>query len=174
MLKRYVVRLTVEERKSLFDLIDKGRANKEKLNRARILLKADCGEEGENWSDKDIAEALYVTIQTVERIRKSLVEEGLEETLNRKPRTNKTKRIIQGDEEAHLVALICSEPPKGHCKWTLRLLANKMIELEYVDSISHETVRSALKKTKLNLGKKKNGASLQEPMPSSSVKWKKS
>jgi len=157
---KYVVRLTSEERKFLLELIKKGKANKEKLNRARILLKVDCGMEGENWDDGRIAEALYVSQKTILNTRQSLVEEGLDKTLNRSPIQNKRKRIVQGEEEAYLVALTCGEPPTGHCRWTLRLLSEKMVELEYVDSISHETVRTALKKTNLSLGKKKNGASL--------------
>lgn len=172
--EKYNVRLTSDERQALFELIGKGKANKGKLNRARILLKADCGEEGENWTDDKIAEALYVSSQTVRNTRKSLVEEGLEKTLNNEiPLKARRKRIIQGEEEAYLVALACSEPPPGHCKWTLRLLADKMVELEYVDSVSHVTVRDALKKTKLSLGKKRSGVSLQEPMQNSCVKWKK-
>jgi hypothetical protein len=172
--QKYIVRLTSDERKMLFELIKKGKTNKEKLNRARILLKADCGEEGEKWEDQKIADAFYTTIITVQRTRQSLVEEGLENTLNRQPSKNHKKRIIQGEEEAYLVAMACSEPPEGHCRWTVRLLADKMVELEYLPSVSHMTVHNALKKTKLSLGKKKNGASLQEPMQNSSVKWKKS
>lgn len=167
---KYTVRLTSDERKMLFELIDKGRASKEKLNRARILLKADCGAEGENWGDHKIAEALYVTEMTVFNTRKSFVEDGLEDTIERSIQKKRKKKIIQGEEEAYLIALTCGEPPAGHCKWTLRLLADKMVELEYVEKISHETVRNTLKKTKLNLGKKKNGASLQNPMQSSFVK----
>ena len=159
---KYVVRLTSEEREFLFELIKKGKANKEKLNRARILLKADCGVEGESWNDEKIAEALYVSEKTVLNTRQALIEEGLDKTLNRSPIKNKRKRIVQGEEEAHLIALVCGEPPKGHSRWTLRLLSTKMVELKYVDLISHETVRDALKKTNLSLGKKKNGASLHE------------
>lgn len=173
--EKYTVRLTSDERKALFELIGKGKANKGKLNRARILLKADSGEEGENWTDDQIAEALYVSAMTVRNTRKSLVEEGLEKTLNNaislKPRR---KRIIQGEEEAHLVALACSEAPEGRGRWTLRLLADKMVELGYVDAVSHTTVQDALKKTKLSLGKKRNGVSLQKPTQNSFVKWKKS
>ena len=102
------------------------------------------------------------------------MEEGLENTIERNIQKKRKKRIIQGDEEAYLVALTCGEPPAGHCKWTLRLLADRMVELDYVEEISHETVRDALKKTKLNLGKKKNGASLPNPMQNSFAKWKKS
>ena len=137
-------------------------------------MKADSGENGENWTDEQIANAFYVSISTVHNTRKSLVEEGFEATLERSPQKTKRKKIIQGEEEAYLVALACYAPPAGRCKWTLRLLADKMIELKYVEAISHMTVRDALKKTKLNLGKKKNGAFRQEPVQDSSVKWKKS
>jgi transposase len=158
MTQRYIVRLSADERKTLFALIEKGTASKEKQNRARILLKADCGEEGENWKDPQIAEAFYVSIKTVERIRKSLVEEGFEETLNRKmPPPGTRKRIIQGEEEAYLIAIACNEPPEGYAKWTLSLLADKMVECKYVDAVSPDTIGRALKKTNLNLGKKRNG-----------------
>jgi transposase len=171
---KYTVRLTLDERKMLFEHIEKGKASKEKLNRARILLKADCGEKGENLSDKEIANAFYVSTRTVLRVRQSLVEEGLEATLNRKlPKTRK-RRIIEGEEESYLIALTCSDSPQGQSKWTLRMLADKMIELEYVDSVSHETIRTALKKTNSNHGKKKNGVSPLKKMQSSSAKWKKS
>ncbi len=157
--EKYKVKLTPDERKVLFELIGKGRANKGKLNRARILLKADCGEEGENWTDDKIADALYVSAMTVRNTRKSLVEEGFEKALNDKITSKpRRQRIIQGEEEAYLIDLACSKAPEGRCKWTLRLLADKMIELNYVETISHMTVRDALKKTKLNLGKKKSGA----------------
>lgn len=172
--QKYKVVLSSDERKMLLNLINQGKANKEKLNRARILLKADCGEEGEHWGDEQIAEAFYVSKMTVDRTRKSLVEEGLEATLNRKPHNDTRQRIIQGEEEAYLVALTCGEPPAGQSRWTLRLLADEMIKLEYVDTISHETVRTALKKTNLSLGSEKNGVSRQKQMQSSSVKWKRS
>ena len=172
--QKYVVRLTSDERKMLFELIAKGKASREKLNRARIMLKADCGEGGERWEDQKIADAFYVSILTVQRTRQSLVEEGLENTLNRQPPKASKRRVIYGEEEAHLVALACSNPPKGHSRWTVRLLADKMVELEYLPSVSHMTVHNTLKKMKLSLGKKRNGASLQEPMLNSSVKWKRS
>lgn len=158
MAQKYVVRLSTDERNVLFRLIKEGTSGKEKQNRARILLKADCGEEGENWKDTQIAEAFYVSIKTVERIRKSLVEDGFEETINRKllPHGNR-KKIIEGEEEAYLIALTCSEPPEGHAKWTLSLLADKMVECKYVESVSTNTIGRALKKTNLSLGKKKNG-----------------
>ena len=158
MTQRYIVKLSADERNKLFQLLKEGSASKEKLNRARILLKADCGEEGENWKDPEIAEAFYVSIKTVERIRKSLVEEGFEKTVNRKllPHGNR-KKIIKGEEEAYLIALACNEPPEGHVRWTLSLLADKMVECKYVESVSSDTIGRALKKTNLNLGKKRNG-----------------
>lgn len=158
MAQKYIVRLSVDERKTLLKLLKEGRASKEKRNRARILLKADCGEEGENWKDVQIAEAFYVSIKTVERVRKSFVEKGFEETINRKllPYGNR-ERIIKGEEEAYLIALACSEPPEGHAKWTLSLLADRMMKCEYVEMVSTNTIGRALKKTNLSLGRKKNG-----------------
>lgn len=171
---KYVVKLSPEERKSLFKLIDEGKGGKEKLNRARILLKADIGELGEGWTDSDIAEALYVGLSTVERTRRSLVEEGLESTISRQCSSVPKKRIINGDEEAYLIALACSTPPEGHSSWTLRMLADRMIELKYVETVSHETIREALKKTNLSLGKKKSGVYPRKQMQPLFVKWKKS
>ena len=154
---KYKVTLTVDERKTLLKLISEGKTNKEKLIRARILLKANCGEEGEHWEDGKIAEAFYVHESTVKRARKSFVEEGFDAALERKPPSKSRQRIIQGEEEAHLIALTCGDPPEGHSRWTLRLLSNAMIKLEYVDAVSHETIRTVLKKTNLSLGKKKSG-----------------
>lgn len=158
MAQKYIVRLSTDERQILFQLLKEGSASKEKQNRARILLKADCGEEGEHWKDFQIAEAFYVSVKTVERIRKSLVEEGFEDTINRKllPHGNR-ERIIKGEEEAYLIALTCSEAPEGHAKWTLSLLADRMVECKYVESVSRDTIGRALKKTSLSLGKKRNG-----------------
>lgn len=158
MTQKYIVRLSKDERSILFQLLKEEKASKEKLNRARILLKADCGEEGEFWKNSEIAEALYVSTKTVERVRKSLVEEGFEDTINRKllPYGNREK-IIKGDEEAYLIAITCNEPPEGHAKWTLSLLADRMVECNYVESISRNTIGRVLKKMNLNLGKKKNG-----------------
>jgi len=118
------------------------------FTRAHVLLKADVGEEGPGWPDEKISEAFDVTVQTIERIRKQLVEEGFDSVLRRRKYTQKVSRKkIDGDVEAHLIALACSEAPEGYTQWSLRLLAGKMVELGYVDSISHEAVRRALKKT---------------------------
>jgi transposase len=174
MQAKYVVRLSGQERELLMELVNQGKGGKERLNRARILLKADIGDQGEKWIDADIAKAFYVGLKTVERTRKSLVEEGLEATINRQVPKIKRKRIIDGDQEAHLIALACSSPPEGYCAWTLRLLASTMVEMKYVDSVCYETIRQALKKTNLSLGKKKSGVSLQKTTQPSSVKWRKS
>ena len=120
------------------------------FTRARILLKADVSEGGPAWPDEKIAEALDVTIQTVERVRKQLVEEGLEAVLRRRKYTQKAplRKKLDGDAEAHLLALACSDAPEGQTRWSLRLLAGRMVELGYVESISHEAVRRVLKKTR--------------------------
>ena len=118
------------------------------FTRARILLKADVGKGGPGWPDEKIAEALDVTVQTIERVRKQLVEEGLEAVLSRRKYIQKVSRKkLDGDAEAHLIALACSESPEGYARWSLRLLADRMVELGYVGSISHEAVRRVLKKT---------------------------
>ena len=123
------------------------------FTRARILLKADQSDNGPGWSDEKISEALDVTVQTIERVRKQLVEEGFDAVLSRRKYTQKVSRKkIDGDVEAHLVALSCSEPPPGRARWTLRLLADMIVELGYVQNISHEAVRQTLKKTNLNRG----------------------
>jgi transposase len=148
-MKKYIVRLSREERKSLKSLVSSGKGPARMFTRARILLKADVGESGPGWPDEKIAEALDVTIQTIERVRKQLVEEGLEAVLSRRTYVQKVSRKkLDGDAEAHLIALACSETPEGYTRWSLRLLADRMVELGYVESISHEAVRRVLKKTR--------------------------
>jgi transposase len=148
-MKKYIVRLSGEERESLRSLVSSGKGPARMFTRARILLKADISEGGPGWPDEKIAEALDVTIQTVERVRKQLVEEGLEAVLRRRKYVQKVSRKkLDGDVEAHLIALACSEAPEGYTRWSLRLLAGRMVELGYVESISHEAVRRALKKTR--------------------------
>lgn len=152
-MKKYIVRLSKEEREILTKLINSGRGPARMFTRARILLKADQSDKGPGWSDEKISEALEVTVQTIERVRKQLVEEGFDVVLSRREYTQKVSRKkIDGDVEAHLVAISCSEPPPGRARWTLRLLADKIVELGYVQNISHEAVRQTLKKTKLNHG----------------------
>jgi transposase len=123
------------------------------FTRGRILLKADQSDNCPGWPDERISEAFDVTVQTIERVRKQLVEEGFDAVLSRRKYTQKVSRKkVDGDVEAHLVALSCSEPPAGRARWTLRLLADSIVELGYVESISHEAVRQTLKKTNLNRG----------------------
>jgi len=152
MKKKYIVTLTEEERQRLQEMLSRGKAAAQKLTHARILLKADAAVGGPGWNDEAIAEALEVGRATVERVRKEFVEEGLEAALAcRKPR-RQYRRKLDGDGEAHLVALACQNPPEGRSRWTLKLLADRMVQLEYVDQISYQTVRRTLKKTNSSLG----------------------
>ena len=152
--KEFEVKLSLSERNHLTNLISAGTDNARKLTRARILLKAD-----EGWSDEMISRALDVGIATVGRIRRKYVEGGLDKALNRQPSRRQYERKIDGKTEAHLVALVCGEPPEGYAQWTLRLLADRLVKLEQVEieSVSHETVRQVLKKTTLSPGRISNG-----------------
>jgi len=152
MKKKYIVTLTQEERQRLQAMLSKGRAAARKLVHARILLKADASARGPNWSDDAIAEGLEVGRATVERVRRRFVEEGLEAALERRKPRREYRRKLDGDGEAHLVALACQQPPEGRSRWTLRLLADRMVRLEYVDAVSKDTVSRVLKKTNLSLG----------------------
>jgi hypothetical protein len=152
-MKKYIVKLSKDERNTLKKLIKSGRGPARMFTRARILMKTDQGQHGPSWGDEKISDALDVTVQTIERIRKQLVEEGFDAVLARRQYTQKiSRKKIDGDVEAHLIALSCSEPPEGFARWTLRLLANKVVELGYVENISHESIRQTLKKTNLNRG----------------------
>jgi len=145
--KRYVVRLTAEERGQLKSLICKGRSPARRLLKARILLKADVSEAGEGWSDSAIIAALETSASMIYRVRKQLVEEGLEAVLRRKPRARPAvPPIFDGEKEARLIALACSKPPKGRARWTLRLLETKVVELGIVDRASDSTIGRVLKK----------------------------
>ena len=148
---KYVVRLSAEERQSLETLVATKRVAAAKSLRARMLLKADVGEAGPGWTDETIAEAFEISLSTVHRLRQGLVEEGLDAALARKHRAPRPPKL-DGKGEARLVMLACSEPPAGRARWTLELLADKLVELRVVDSICGETVRLRLKKTKSNLG----------------------
>jgi len=143
MNKKYIVDLTDEERKELERLIRSGKHSARRIRYAQALLKVNAG-----WTDEKISEALDISIRTMQRIRQRFVEEGMEVALgarSRKPRPYARK--MDGEKEARLIALACSEPPEGHTRWTLRMLADRMVELCYVDTLSHEAVRRALKKT---------------------------
>ena len=152
MRAKRIVRLTPEERAQLTQLISTGQAPARKLTHARILLKTDGGPDGPGWDDAAIAEALDVGQVTVWRVRKRYIEEGLEAALTHRHPKNHHPRRLDGDQEAHLVALACSAPPQGRKRWTLRLLAHRMVELEYTDRLSYETVRGTLKKTRASHG----------------------
>lgn len=152
MQKKYVVALTSEEHETLRKMVSVGKGSAQRLTHARILLKADIGTGGPGWLDAQISEALEVGTATIERVRKQFVEEGLEAALERRRSRRTYLRKLDGEAEAHLVALTCGAPPEGRGRWTLRLLADRMVELKRVDHISHETVRQVLKKTNLSLG----------------------
>ena len=147
MYKRYIVRLTDEERRLIGTLVRRGGAHARSLLYARILLKADASEEGPAWTDERIAEALETSADTVARERRRFMEDGLEVALMAKKPGKPRRRVLDGRAEARLVALSCSEPPEGRGSWTLRLLADRMVELGHVEGLSHETVRRTLKKT---------------------------
>ena len=152
MKKKYIVTLTQAERQMLQAMLSKGKAAARKLMHARILLKADASAGGSAWSDDAIAEGLEVGRATVERVRKEFVEDGFDAALERRKPRRQYLRKLDGDGEAHLVALACSEAPEGRSRWTLRLLADRMVRLEYVDELSKDTVARVLKKTSLSLG----------------------
>ena len=146
MVKKYIVRLSEEERSLLRDIVKKLKGTSQKVRRANILLKADVG--GPSWPDAKIAEALSCRTRTVENVRRRLVTEGLDAVLNRKKReTPPTPKILDGKQEAEVIALRLGKPPAGFANWTLRLLAQKVVELGIAESISYETVRRTLKKT---------------------------
>ena len=152
MKKKYIIELTEEERQTLKQLVSAGKASARKLTHARILLKADSSSGGPQWRDSKISQALDVGTATIERVRKRFVEEGLEAALNSRKPNRQYNCKLDGDGEAHLIALVCSKVPQGYQRWTLQLLSDQMVELGYVDSLSYETVRRTLKKTSLNLG----------------------
>lgn len=145
MEKKYIVRLTDAERETLSELLKKKRVSSQKLRRARVLLKADA--EGPNWTDARIAEAFDCSRKTVENIRERLVTEGFEFTLNGKPKSRFRGKVLDGEQEAQVIALRLGKPPKGFANWTLRLLQEEVVALEIVESVSHETLRRTLKKT---------------------------
>ena len=142
---KYIVRLHAEERQQLQQLVNTGKRAAATIVKAQVLLKADA--DGPAWSDPEICEAFDVSLSTIHRIRQAFVEEGLDAALYRKKPTGRQYRKLDGAEEARLIAVACSKPPGGRARWTLQLLADKLVELEIVDSISRECVRNTLKKT---------------------------
>ncbi len=147
--KKYTVMLSESERDGLKQLIAAGTAPARKLTHARILLKADQSPGGPGWVDERIADAMEVSQPTISRIRKQYVEEGLEAALNRRAPRREYKRKLDGEQEARLIALACSAPPQGHARWSLRLLADKVVELEIAPEVSYQTVGRIPKKTSL-------------------------
>ena len=146
MAKFYKVELTKQEREELMSIIRKGKHTSQVFRNAYVLLNTDEGEYSEKVTNADISKVLKVGMRTIDRIKKRFIEEGYDACLSRKPTSRVYERKIDGDVEAKLVSIACSEPPEGFAKWSLRLLANKMVELHYVENISHETVRTVLKK----------------------------
>ena len=153
--KKYIVTLTSEERQQLEQLSRIGKASAYQITRARILLKADAAQSEGGWTDAEISAALDVSVATLERLREQFVKEGMSQCLVRKTRVYQS--LLDGEQEAKLVALACSEAPVGRSRWTLRLLSDRVVELGYVEQISHETVRQTLKKINSSLGAKTAG-----------------
>ena len=150
---RYTIKLTKSEVEELMIIINKGSHTSQTFRAAYILLNCDEGKYSEKVTNEQISKVLKVGMRTIDRVKKKFAEEGLEAVLERRPTARVYEKKMDGDTEAKLITLCCSEPPKGFTKWSLRLLADKMVELKYVESITHVTVRSVLKKTNLSLGK---------------------
>lgn len=146
MVKKYIVRLTDTERQTLAGLVKKRRVSAQKVRRAHVLLKADA--DGPNWTDTEIAEAFDCHTRTVEFIRERLVTGGFEVVLDGKAKSRARGKVLDGEQEAKIIALRLGQPPKGFANWTLRLLAARAVALEIVESVSHETLRRTLKKTR--------------------------
>ena len=152
MNKKYFVKLTNEHRQHLEKLISSGIAPARTINRAHILLKSDCSSKAPNWTYRRISDAYNVSDVTISKVRKSFVESGFEAALYRKKPDREYKHRLDGEAEAHLIALVCGQPPEGYKQWTLRLIRDRFVELDYVDTISHETIRTTLKKMNLSPG----------------------
>jgi homeodomain-containing protein len=171
--KKYLVTLTADERGHLGDLLRQGKASALVLTRARILLKADQSDGGPALDDAAIADDLEVGLRTVSRVRERLVERGFEDCLRRKRQDKPSReRTLDGTAEAQLIALACSDPPDDRAAWTMRLLADKLVELKVVDAISDETVRRAMKKMPSSRGSRSSGASRPAPAGRSSRRWR--
>jgi transposase len=154
---KYKVTLTQEEKSLLLSITKGGTHTSKKVMHALILLNCDEGEYADKVNNEDVAKVLKIGTRTIDRVKKKFVEEGFEAAMENSPTTRIYERKVDGDMEAHLVALACSKAPEGFSKWSLRLLADKMVELEYIDDISYETVRRVLKKTNCSPGKSKVG-----------------
>jgi transposase len=173
MVKKYIVALGEEERQFLEQFTTTGKHAAYQINHARILLKADHNQANGSGCDTEIQAALDVSLRTIERVRQRFVEEGVQSALQQRPGAGR-KQQMNGEQEAHLIALRCSQPPQGRSRWTLQLLADQMVSLDYVETISHETVRKTLKKMNYSLGNKSAGSFPRNRMRNLSGEWKKS
>ena len=171
MQKKYDVRLTDAEREVLKGVVKKQRVSSQKSHRARVLLKADA--DGPEWTDVQIANAFDCRTKTVENIRERFVTEGFEITLNGKSKSRVRGKILDGGQEAKIIALRLGQPPKGYANWTLRLLAEQAVALEIVESVSHETLRGTLKKTTSRTRRSSIGSFRRKPMQNSPRVWRK-
>ncbi len=157
-MKKYIVTLTKDEREALGALTSKGKHRSQKILNALILLGCDEGEyQIKRLINEVLASVLNISMKKIDRVKKRFVQEGLDVALNGKKGTRVYAKKIDGDFEAHLIAVSCGDPPEGYARWSLRLLADKVVELEYIDNVSHETIRRILKKTNSNLGNEKGG-----------------
>jgi hypothetical protein len=156
-MEKYKVTLSKEERDELMDIINRGSHTSQKFRNAYILLNCDEGEFADKVTNAQISKVLKIGMRTIDRAKKKFIEEGFDAALERKPTDRVYERKADGDFEAHIVALCCSEPPKGFAKWSLRLLADKAVELKYAESISHETIRRVLKKRLKTVESKRMG-----------------
>ena len=170
---KYVVKLTGEERTQLEQLLSKGKLGAQRRQHAQVLLKTDECEAGPAWTDERVAEAVGISVRSVAHVRQRFVEGGLDAAVQRKKQIRPSRAIVlDGEKEARLIALACGKPPAGQARWTLRLLSDKLVELQVVESVSLETVRQSLKKMNFNRIAASIGASRRKPMPSSSAPWK--
>ena len=157
-MKKYIVTLSKEEREVLSNLVSKGKHQSQKILNALLLLNCDTGDYQTNRStNEEIARVLNISMRKIDRVKKRFVEQGFDAALDKRKAERVYEKKADGEFEAHLIALSCSNPPEGFARWSLRLLADKMVELNYIGSISHEAVRKVLKKTNLNLGNTKDG-----------------
>jgi len=146
MANTYKVTLTRQEREELFQIIKKGRHTSQTYRNSYVLLNTDVGEYSDKITNEEISKTLKIGMRTIDRVKKRFIEEGFDSCLSRKPTSREYERKIDGEVEAHLISISCGEPPRGFARWSLRLLADKMVELKYVENISHESVRTLLKK----------------------------
>jgi transposase len=154
---RYTIKLTKPEVTELMNIINKGSHTSQAFRTAYILLNCDEGEHSEKATNEQVSKVLKIGMRTIDRVKKRFIEQGMEAALERKPTTRVYENKVDGNVEAKLIALCCGDPPEGRSKWSLRLLADKMVELDHVDYISHVTIREVLKKTNLSPGKRKGG-----------------